>query len=177
MGKSDKARLCAEIDVFLKAKKSLSGPQPVWRPNGRPDQLDAKWPIEEEGGVYRAHLAFRYNRVSTNQPSVSLVYERKKVCRVDVKPTDEYDGNPPQARRFGLPAKVFGTHIHRWEHNREYVLECLPPDEWDIPIKEEISQTTQMLGHILALICTNCDIDFTPEQRDLNPPSREDLFR
>lgn len=177
MGKNDKHRLCAEIDEFLRASKRLSGPHPVWRPNGRPDQLDARWAIEEAGGVSRAHLAFRYNRVSTNQPSVSLIYDRKKVCRVDVKAPDEYDGNPPQARKFGLPAKVYGTHIHRWEHNREYVLECLPPDEWDIPIKEEISQSTQMLGHILALICDQCGIEFSPEQRDLNPPSREDLFR
>lgn len=177
MSKSDKARLCVEIDEFLKAKKCLVGPQPVWRPSGRADQLDARWPIEEATNVSRAHLAFRYNRISTNEPSVSLIYERKKVCRVDVKPSDEYDGNPPQARRFGLPAKVFGTHIHRWEHNREYVLECLPPDEWEIPIKEPISQATQMLGHLLAMICTQCAIDFSPEQRDLNPPSREDFFR
>ena len=176
MGKSDKLRLCAEIDEFLKAKKRLSAPHPVWRPNGRQDQLDARWVIEEPGGVSRAHLAFRYNRVSTNQPSVSLIYERRKVCRVDVKPSDEYDGNPPQARKFGLPAKVYGTHIHRWIHNREYVLECLPPDEWEIPIKQEISQSTQTLGHILALICDDCGIEFTAEQRDLNPPAREDLF-
>ena len=177
MSKSEKTRLCAEIDVFLSAKKSLSGLQPVWRANGRSDQLDAKWPIEEEGGVFRAHLAFRYNRVSTDQPSVSLIYERQKVCRIDVKPPDEYDGNPPQARNFGLPAKVYGTHIHRWAHNREYVLNSLPPDEWEIPIKESISQSTQMFGHLLALICSECRIDFTAEQRDLNPPSREDLFQ
>lgn len=176
MGKSDKLRLCAEIDEFLKAEKSLRGLQPVWRPNGQPDRLDAKWVIEETGGISRAYLAFRYNRVSTNQPSVSVIYEGKNVCRVDVKPQDEYDGNPWQARKFGLPGKVYGTHIHRWEHNREYILECLPPDEWDNPIKEEISQSTQTLKHILALICDQCSIDFTPEQRDLNPPSREDLF-
>ncbi len=176
MSKNNKLRLCAEIDEFLRAKKSLSGPQPVWRSNGQPDRLDAKWAIEETGGISRAYLAFRFNRVSTNQPSVSVIYEGKNVCRVDVKPQDEYDGNPWQARKFGLPGKVYGTHIHRWEHNREYVMECLPPDEWDNPIKEEISQSTQTLKHILALICDQCGINFTPEQRDLNPPSREDLF-
>jgi hypothetical protein len=74
MALGDKVRLCAAIDEFLRTKKRLSGLQPVWRPNGRPDQLDARWPIEEEPGVSRAHLAFRYNRISTNQPSVSLIY-------------------------------------------------------------------------------------------------------
>ncbi len=177
MSKAEKARLCSEIDVFLSVPKFLRGPQPIWRANGRQDQLDAKWVIEEEGGISRAHLAFRYNRVSTNKPSVSLIYERKKVCRVDVKPAQEWDGNPPQARKLGLPANVFGPHIHRWEHNRQYVLESLPPDEWDIPIKEPISQSTQTLRHILAFICDTCQIQCTPEQRDLKPPSQEDLFR
>lgn len=177
MSKADKARLCAEIDAFLSTPKFLKGPQPTWRPNGRQDQLDARWPVEETGGISRAHLAFRYNRVSTNEPSVSLIYQRRKVCRVDVKPTEEWDGNPPQAMKLGLPGQVFGPHIHRWEHNREYVLEHLPPDEWEIPIKEPISHSTQMLGHILAFICDECQIQFTSEQRDLVPPSREDLFK
>lgn len=176
MRKKDKIRLCGEIDTFLLAQKHLKGEHPIWRPNGRLDQLDAKWPIEEHGAVSRSHLAFRYNRVSTNEPSVSLIYMGKKVCRIDIKPDDDWDGNPPQAREFGLPAKVYGSHIHRWQHNKKYVLESLPPDEWEIPIKEEISQSTQKLEHILALICSACNIDFTAEQRALNPPSREDLF-
>ena len=176
MTRAEKQRLIREIDIFIAALKSLYGPHPIWRPNGRQDQLDARWPIQEGGGLDRSHLAFRYNRVSTNEPSVSLIYERRKICRVDIKPDDEMDGNPPQAREFGLPAQVFGSHIHRWEHNKKYVLESLPPDEWEIPIKEAISPSTQALGHLLAFICDACGISFTPEQRDLNPPSREDLF-
>ncbi len=176
MNKEDKRLLCEEIDRFLATRKHLLGPQPVWRPNGRPDQMDAKWPIEDDTGVSVAHLTFRYNRISTNEPSASLIYKRKKVCRVDVKPPYEYDANPPQAMRLGLPARVFGTHIHLWENNREYVLECLPLNEWEIPIKVQVSQSTQSLNHILPLICNSCRIDFTPEQRDLTPPRKEDLF-
>ena len=176
MNRSDKEKLCYEIDDFLTCDKWLVGSHPIWRENGRADQLDAKWVIEETGNVSNAHLAFRYNRVSTEQPSVSLIYKRKKVCRVDVKPQDESDGNPMQAAKFDLPPRVFGTHVHLWKYNREYVLDCLPPNEWEIPIKSEISQSAQQLGHILALICSECNIQFTPEQRDLNPPSREDLF-
>ncbi len=176
MGKNDKNRLCGEIDVYLDSSKFLDGQQPIWRENGRTDQLDAKWLIEEDGGVSRSHLAFRYNRASTNQPSVSLIYQGKKVCRVDLKSPDESDGNPPQAAEFGLPGQVFGSHIHRWGHNRGYILNSLPPDGWEIPIKEEISQSTQKLGHILAFICDACGISFTAEQRELNPPAKEDLF-
>lgn len=177
MSKIDKKQLCNEIDLFLQAHKVLKDQQPIWRDNGRPDELDARWPIIESGGVSRAELAFRYNRISTGQPSVTLIYRKKAVCRVDIKANDESDGNPPQARSLGLPARVYGPHVHKWEHNKQYVLESLRPDEWDIPIKEEISNSTQKIPHILAYICEECNIDFTPEQRELNPPMREDLFR
>lgn len=177
MNKREKIRLCQEIDLYLPTRKWLSGRHPIWRENGRLDQLDAKWPIEEVGNISRSHLVFRYNRVSTDEPSVSLIYRGKKVSRVDVKAPTEGDGNPPQAARLGLPATVYGPHIHRWEHNRDYVLNALPTDEWEIPIKEEISQATQKVGHILAFICGECGIEFSAEQRDLNPPAREDLFK
>lgn len=176
MNKADKIRLCGEIELFLAAPKSLMGPQPIWRTNGVENRIDGNWAILEDTGVSRAKLAYRLNRASTDQPSVSLIYEDNPICRVDIKPKDESDGNPWQARRFGLPAQVYGPHIHRWPYNKEYVLEALPPHEWDIPIKEEISPTTQTLGHILALICSQCGIEFTSEQRDVCAPSRERLL-
>lgn len=176
MNKADKIRLCDEIDEYLGSPKSLKGQQPIWRENGRLDQVDAKWPVIEAGGISRSHLTFRYNRVSTGEPSVSLIYKGKKVCRVDIKPEAVSDGNPPQAAKLGLPPYVYGTHIHKWRNNRQYVLEALPLDEWEIPIKEEISQATQKLGHLLAYICSECSIEFTAEQRELNPPAREELF-
>ena len=176
MNQREKILLCGEIDVFLRTQKRLRGPHPVWKPIGRPDQLDAKWPIEEHGSISRAHLAFRYNRVSTNEPSVSLIFERKIDCRIDVKPADARDGNPPNAAALGLKDVVYGTHIHRWKHNRSHVLYSLQPDEWEIPFKDEIAKSTQKLGHILAFICHECKIDFTPKQRNLTPPSKEELF-
>lgn len=176
MNIADKIRLCDEIELFLCATKNLAGPQPIWRENGTFNRVDGKWPIDEESGLSRAYLAFRVNRISTNQPSVSLIFQEKAVCRVDIKPIDEADGNPPQAVHLGLPGQVYGPHIHRWQHNRKYVIEALPPNEWGIPIKEGISATTQTLGHILAMICSQCDIGFTPEQRDLCLPNKETLF-
>jgi len=171
-----KIKLCEEIDDFLTTPKWLSGAQPIWRQNGSFDRLDGSWVIDEAGGVSRSHLAFRLNRVSTGEPSVTLVFKGKPVCRVDIKPIDDSDGNPIQARKFDLPGQVYGPHIHRWEYNREYVLEALPPDDWQIPIKEQISPLTQTLGHILAMICTQCEIEFTPEQRDVTLPTRELLI-
>ena len=176
MGKADKVKLCNEVDAFLQEPKFLLGPQPIWRQNGTFDRLDANWPIEEVSGLSRSYLAFRLNRLSTNEPSVSLIFRNRPVCRIDIKPLDEADGNPLQARKFGLPGQVYGPHIHRWDYNREYVLNALPLDEWEIPIKEGISHLTQNLSQILAMICSHCKIDFTPEQRDVTPPARERLI-
>lgn len=176
MSRAEKIKIWEEVDTYLAAPKRLKGAQPIWRESGQTDRLDANWVVEEDSGLARGYLAFRVNRVSTNEPSVTLVFQRKAICRVDIKAPDDSDGNPPQARFLGLPAQVFGPHIHRWEHNRKYVLDALPPDEWDIPIKEEISRATQTLGHILAMICDECRIDFTPEQRDTHLPPRERLI-
>lgn len=176
MNRAEKVRLCDEIDRFIVAPKSLLGQQPSWRPNGTSDRVDGRWLIEEDIGVTRAYLAFRVNRISTGEPSVSLIFEGRPICRIDIKPADEEDGNPPQAMRFGLPGQVCGSHIHRWPYNREYVLEALPLDQWEIPIKEPISAATSTLGHIVAMICDHCRIGFTPEQRDLCLPARGSLF-
>lgn len=176
MSRAAKIALCNEVDAYLEAGKRLKGAQPIWRESGQMDRLDAKWVVEEDNGLSRGYLAFRVNRVSTNEPSVTLVFQRRPICRIDIKPLDDSDGNPPQARALGLPPQVSGPHIHRWAHNKMYVQNSLPPDEWDIPIKEEISPSTQTLGHILAMICGECRITFTPEQRDTYLPPRERLI-
>lgn len=176
MNRDEKRRLCEEADKFLELDKWLLGPQPRWRRNGESDTIDARWVIEEEVGLSRAYLAFRVNRASAEEPSVTLVFQGKPVCRVDIKPADEWDGNPPPAMALGLPAKVYGAHLHRWEHNRKYVRDGLPPDKWEIPIKQEISHLTQSLGQMLAVICNECRISFTPEQRDMSLPAKEHLI-
>ncbi|MBW7921988.1 MAG: hypothetical protein H3C51_07795 [Rubellimicrobium sp.] len=176
MTRDEKARICDEADVFLAARKHLDGPQPVWRQNGQLDRLDASWPIHEESGISRAYLAFRVNRISSGAPSVSLIFRQKPLCRVDIMLPDEEDVNPLQAGALGLPGVVRGTHIHRWRNNRDYVLDVLPPDEWEIPIKDEVSRATQTLSHAVAMICNECEIDFTPEQREVTVPARERLL-
>lgn len=176
MSQAQKIRLCDEIDRFLISPKRLMGAQPIWRQNGTSDRLDGSWLIEEDEGISRAYLAFRLNRISTDEPSVSLIFKKKPVCRVDIKSIDDSDGNPIQAQKFGLPGQVYGPHIHRWDYNRGYVIDALPPDEWQIPIKEEISRSTQTLGHTLAIICSQCEIEFSPEQRHVTLPARKRLI-
>jgi hypothetical protein len=176
MNKSQKQSLCEEIDQYLERPKRLFDKEPIWGPSSRTNHLDARWSIEEEGGIIRSMLVFRHCRISTNEPSVSLIYEKKLVCRVDVKSDDEMDANPMQAQGMGLPAMVYGSHIHRWQHNKKYIIECLTGDAWEVPIKEEISNSAKAVGHILPLICDECNIEFTPEQRDFSAPPKSELI-
>lgn len=117
MDNAERSQFCEDVDAFLLAKKFLSGPQPPWEPGSRPNQLDARWPIEEADGARRSNLTFRYSRESPDEPSVSLVYLGKPVCRVDVKPKEDLDQNPGWVEDLGLPDDVFGSHIHLWKHN------------------------------------------------------------
>lgn len=176
MSKLSKAELCLEVGGYLACRKWLYGPQPIWRQNGDINRLDADWLIEEEGGLFRGKLAFRLNRQSTDQPSISLVFREKMICRIDLKPPTESDGNPPFAMRLNLKGQVYGPHIHRWKHNKQYILSRGPQDTWEIPIKEEISISTQSLGQIVAMICTENNIEFTSEQRDVTLPVKERLL-
>ena len=158
MDQHEKIRLCQEIDAFLMARKWLRESQPLWTASSRPNQLEAIWPIEEPGDICRAYLSFRHSRTSTTEPSVTLVYGENMVCRIDVKNAQSSDKNPALSLELGLPGRVTGTHIHRWEHNREFVLRLSSSERWNIPIKEEISQSTRTVGHILALSFVTCAV-------------------
>lgn len=118
-----KLKLCDEIVVFLAAMKWLCGYQPTWSSRSRRNQMVGIWPIMEEGrDESRAYLVFSLFGTSLDEPSVSLIYRNWEVCRLDVKPKNVQDANPDYALKFDLPKVVFGTHIHLWEYNREYVL-------------------------------------------------------
>ena len=111
---------------------------------------------------------------SMDQPSVSLIFLKREVCRQDVRPRDELDENHEYALQLGLPKTVSGTHIHLWEHNRNFILYMLP-DTWGIPIKIPISQSARSLRQILPCICSHCGIYLAPEQRLIHPPKRREF--
>ena len=168
--------MCEEIDAFLAIVKWLRGYMPEWTPGSRRNQMVSYWPVMEEGrDESRAYLVFSIYGSAQDQPSVSPIYRNWEVCRVDVKPKNDRDFNPEYALRFGLPKAVFGTHIHLWEHNREYVLNELSPDRWRIPNKMPISQSARKVRHILPCICNHCGIYLNSGQRDVYPPRRKEF--
>lgn len=114
MNKSARKRFCDEVDEYLQTEKSLKGLGPVQSSDGHNNEMHFKWPIEERTGIERSYLDFRINRMSTGEPSVSLIYSKKPICRVDIKSASKSDGNPAEALKLGLPLEVNGPHIHKW---------------------------------------------------------------
>ena len=172
----EKHLFCVAADAFLLAEKWLREGQPDWEPGSHPNQMIAMWSIDEEDrDESRAYLVFSVYKATRDQPSVSLIFLGREICRVDVKPHDAEDGNPAEAMLFGLPMTVHGSHIHLWKFNRAHILREKRPDEWNIPVKTPISRLARKPRHILACICNYCGIYATSEQRDFNPPKRKDF--
>ena len=172
-----KLQLCDEIDAFLAAVKYLCGLEPTWARGSRRNQLVGIWRVMEEGrDGSRAYLVFSIFSTARDQPSVSLIYRKWEVCRIDVKQKYSVrDMNPDFALRFGLPKVIDGTHIHLWEYNRDYLKYEMLTEKWSIPNKMPISQSTRTLRQILPCICTHCGIYLAPEQRVIYPPKRKEF--
>lgn len=146
-------QFCAKADTFMAAPKSLRGLWPTWSRGSRRNQLVGIWPVEEDGrDESRGYLVFSLFIWALDQPSVSLIFLGREVCRLDVKRSHDQDENPEYALQLGLPKTVNGTHIHPWGHNRDYILSEMSPEKWGIPIKMSISQSTRSLKQILPCI-------------------------
>lgn len=169
MNSAERSHYCEEVDAFILSQKSLIDCKPRWENASRPNELGFKWwIIEEDGTSDQAYLTFLHRPGSQAERSVSLIYRKYQVCRIDLLPEEIREGNPPEALMMGLPSAVFGSHIHLWEHNKAYVLDSRQK-KWEIPVKVEISNSIQSYGELLVCICYNCGIDFTQTQRDMVP--------
>ena len=60
-------------------------------------------------------------------PSISVIFNRQGVARLNFVPAQECESNPLWAATLRLPARVRGPHFHSWEHNRFHVL---TDEEW-----------------------------------------------
>ena len=106
-------QFCAVANAFMATGKTLRGLWPTWSRGSRRYQMVGVWPVEEDDrDESRAYIVFSLFSASRGQPSVSLIFLKREVCRLDVKPRDELDENPEFALQLGLPKTVNGTHIH-----------------------------------------------------------------
>ena len=147
MAESDIDGDIAEIDAFLADQKTLMPEAPIWGPSVRPGELQAIWGVVESSGINRAELRFRCASLDRSEPSISLIFRRRLVCRLDIVPPHVWKPNPHGAANMGLPPSVNGTHLHEWEFNKRH---CRRNGFGDVPFRSQlnvlISTTSAGLG-------------------------------
>jgi hypothetical protein len=164
----------AEIDALLAEPKVLIGPPPTWIPAGRPGELQASWPIADQSGVIRTDLRFRCPRYDLAAPSVSVIYRRHAIWRVDIVEPSVCKINPPAAHLLGLPAQVCGPHQHTWPDNREFVRQN---GFASIPMRRALAAQVRRLPQAVAVLAAAINLDLGDYGRDFDAPYRSDLFQ
>ena len=165
----------AAVDAFLAdGPKSLAGPPPEfgvglfhrqgvyeWRAN---------WPIADSLGVVGpASLRFVIRPGLALGPSISLIFNRQAVARLNFVPTQECESNPLWAAMLGLPAQVCGPHFHSWEHNRAHVLTV---KEWELPCREALPLQVRKFDQAFPWLAAKINLVLTPDQRRFEPPAQ-----
>jgi hypothetical protein len=163
-----------EIDRFLSARKGLDGPFPEWNLSSffkrdKNQEYEAIWPIKDDLGIVgKGQLRFVFRPWNRAEPSISIVYGQRKVARLDIISSQKGEPNPHWARDLGLPAMVFGSHVHKWEHNRSHILS---QDVWDIPCREQLPPQVRRLPQGLGWMADYANIVIEPDQHGFDIPS------
>ncbi len=162
-----------EIDAFLDEAKGLQGPFWGWQPGVRPNEFESIWPIENDLGIVRAQLRFRFSKMEKAFPSVSLVFRTSPIWRIDLVPNDACKLNPPGAHLLGLPPRVCGPHCHSWPDNREYVrINGLG----QLPFRRQIPVNLRRVEPIVHWLGERINLKVEPNQRGFDVPPAVDLF-
>jgi hypothetical protein len=167
------ATLVSEADAFLVQAKVLEGPPPEWGASTRDHEYQAIWPVADDLGAVRASLRFRLPKASSEFPSLSLVFANNPIYRVDIQPNEVCEPNPPWAAKLKLPPKVCGSHVHRWEDNRQFVLDS---GKWELPARRPVENSLKRVEQMLPWLCDATGISLAPDQRNFDIPSKNDLF-
>jgi hypothetical protein len=163
----------AEIDAFLREEKRLDGPHPIWHAASRPGEMSAVWDVQDSLDITRAALRFRCSLETLACPSVSLIFHRNAIWRIDLVPAHESKPNPLGASALRLPARVHGSHAHTWWHNRDYLLS---QDLWDLPYRSPLDGPIRKLEQAVASLANAVNIVLKPHQRGFDVPPQADLF-
>jgi hypothetical protein len=164
----------AAVDRFLAMPKSLYGPPPEFGASSfvRAGQQEwqAVWPLADELGVVTSgQLRIVARPVLDKGTTITLVYNRQCVARLDLSPPDECERNPSWAWRFDLPAKVCGFHFHDWNTNRAHVLAT---GKWDLPCRSPLPAQIRRFEQAFPWFAAKNNIRLTAEQRQFEPPGR-----
>jgi hypothetical protein len=163
----------AAVDAFLSDQKHLYGAPPEFGPTNRHSrklrqEWDAVWPIADSLGVVTTgQLRFVARPVYPGRISISVIFNRQSVGRLDFVSADECEFNPLWAAEFGLLPKVCGPHFHAWEHNRGHVLRV---SEWELPCREQLPPQIRKFSQAFPWLAARINLGLTPDQRQFDPP-------
>jgi len=125
-------------------------------------------------GAQLGELVFTINPKLT-RPSISCLYQKKLIYRVDIAPMDECKYNSYSAiKDKGLPHTVCGPHIHPWLENRDHVKEN---GFGELPNRKPVQIVDTLFIRALETAAMDLNIHVTAMQRsDCEPPQEASLF-
>jgi hypothetical protein len=163
----------AAADAFwADAPKHLSGAPPefgvaTFNRYGQYER-EAIWPIADSLGIVTTgQLRFVVRPGLQLGPSISVIFNRQALARLDFVPPQECESNPLWAQPLGLPAKVCGPHFHTWQHNRVHVLRH---ERWELPCREALPAQVRRFEQALPWLAARLNLVLTAEQRTFDVP-------
>lgn len=161
----------AEVDAFLAEYKTLDDLPPEWTQQyGREWQV--RWGITNSIGVQVGELCLSLNE-KLERPSISALYQRNLIYRLDIVPASECKPNDFGARHHGLAPLVCGPHTHPWPANKEYVR---LNGFGRLPYRKPIEGTAVTIDHAIAIAASDLGIDVKGHQRECPLPRQPSLF-
>jgi hypothetical protein len=165
-----------EIDAFLASDKRLMDlGQPIvpdWKLGPNASHYQASWVVEDAAGIARGSLKFRFEVTYRENPSIMLVCRSATIWRVDLAEAGMIEDNPHDAWKFGLPARVFGPHEHRWPDNRGHVE---GNGYSDIPYRRPLNPQIRRFEQALLYLGKEAKIHISPPQRGFDLPPQGQL--
>lgn len=160
-----------EIDSFIAAYKTLDGFLPEFKQRYGWD-WETRWGILDAHGRQQAELVFTLNAALT-RPSITALFRKKLIYRVDIVPMDERKPNDWGAISVGLPSYVQGPHTHPWPEHREFVRQN---GFGHLPFRKPVDIVDVQFIRALEVASADLNIHVEPGQRDCEPPKQAALF-
>lgn len=160
-----------EIDAFIAGYKTLAGYLPDWSQQHGWD-WESRWGILDVNEVQQAELVFTINAALT-RPSISAIFRKKLIYRVDIVPLDEIKPNDFGALAVGLPAQVQGPHTHPWAEHRDFIR---ANGFGELPFRKPVDIPDTYFIRALEVAAADLNIHVEPRQRECEPPKQAALF-
>lgn len=160
-----------EVDEFIKGFKTLDGFLPEWSQQFGWD-WESRWGVLDHLGRQQAELVFTINAALT-RPTISALYRKKLIYRVDIVPMDEIKPNDFGALAVGLPAMVQGPHTHPWPEHRDFVR---LNGFGELPFRKPVDIVDVQFIRALEVASMDLNILVEPRQRECEPPKQAALF-